>query len=249
MRNVAILTLALALSLAGCGDDDPAVDSGPGTLRDASTSGSDAGTDASTPTEDAGTPMEDAGTPTGDAGPPDAGMADLFPDGLSCTTLSLCSTYDADPSRVEPPDGTGGTLRDGLYRAVQGSSVPLGLAIWDGNYAFIFENLSVSFGEASVDGATLTLRQTTACAFGVETAVDFGTGDEFLYFADGDELYTYSGCDSLDPSQCGSGTRYERVGSLCDGLDRLSCEDGGCNCATFDDVIPERPAGGTCAFE
>lgn len=249
MRNPALLTLVAVLSLAACDGDDP-TDAGTATMRDANTPGVDASrVDSSTPMEDASMPMEDAGTPTEDASTPmDAGMPDLFPDGLSCATLSLCSTYNADPSRVEPPEGTGGTLRDGLYRAVQGSSVPLGLAISDGNYAFIFENLSVSYGDASVSGSTLTLQQTTACGPGVEVPID-GTADEFLYFADGDTLYTYSGCPSLDPNQCGSGTRYERVGSLCEDLDALTCEDGDCNCVTFDDVIPERPAGGTCDFE
>lgn len=247
-----LLILAL-FCLSACGVDDPFLDSGTG-ARDASTPVPDASmADSSVPMGDAGTPTEDAGT-SADAGPvdagtsADAGIPDLFPEGLSCASLSLCSTYSADLARVEPPSGTGGTLRDGLYRAVQGSSLPLGLALWEGQYALIFENLSVAYGTASVAGATLTLQQTRACAFGVDSPID-GTADEFLYFADGDTLYTYSGCPSLDPSQCGSGTRYERVGSLCERLETLGCEDGGCNCATFEDVIPERPAGGTCDFE
>jgi hypothetical protein len=184
-------------------------------------------------------------------GPDAASEADLFPNGLSCETYSLCTTYKADPSRVPFPDAPGGTLEDGLYRAVQGTSIPYGLAIHDGKYSLVFENLSVAHGDIEVlEPGKVKWTHTTSCApaiFNDNPALTMSY--ESYYFADGDTLYTYSGCDSLDPENCGSPTKLVRVSSLCDDLDALSCDGGECNCATFDDgEIPERPAGGTCEF-
>lgn len=179
----------------------------------------------------------------------DTGAGDLFPNGLLCPTLSLCSTFEADPSRVPFPETTGGTLRDGLYRAVQGTNIPYGLAISGGNYALIFENLSVSYGDIKVEGDTFITSRHTVCAPDIENNDASLLLEDTTFFAtDGIELITYSGCDSADPNQCSSPTRLVRVNSLCDGLDQLSCPSGDCQCETFTEgVIPPRPENG-CIF-
>ncbi len=205
------------------------------------------------------TPKNDAGASDVQNAPDMSATADVdvdvepagpnpFPNGLTCTTVSLCSTYSADPSRVPFPEKTGGTLVDGMYRAVQGSSVPYGLAISGNKFATVFENMTVSHGDFSIVGDTMLMKAHTFCGPGTEND-DPALGFEFVssFATDGNELITYSGCDSLNPENCASPTRLIRVKTLCDDLDALSCESGDCDCAVFDNTIPPRPEMG-CKF-
>jgi hypothetical protein len=185
---------------------------------------------------------EESGTSTGGS---TGTVGEFFPDGLECTSISLCSTYDADPSAPPFPVAPGGILQDGLYRAVQGSSEPYGLAIAGDRYALIFEGLTTSFGELSIVGSTMTQTQTSVCSSNGVVSIppqEF----EFAFWTDGVELFTYSGCDSLNPDVCGSGTRLVRVDSLCEDLGSLGCSGADCECHTFTDDIPAVPS--DCAF-
>lgn len=267
MKTVIALSASILL-FGGCSDDASA-DAHTGTGTGAGTTGTGvASTAASTSSAEAtgtssgatdtGTTVADTASGPADTGGSEATTADssessseastgdgLFPDGLECTSISLCSTYDADPSAPAFPDTPGGVLEDGLYRAVQGTSEPFGLAIAGDRYALIFEGLSTAFGDLEFDGVVMTQTQTTACSDNGVVELDPEQFD-YVIWTDGTELFTYSGCDALDPKVCGSGTRYVRVDSLCEDLGSLSCERGGCECHTFTDEIPEDPGG--CAF-
>lgn len=259
------LFAALALLSACASDDaapqdgsttastDPTTTDAPGpTTASGSTSGSTSTSPGSSTTDadpssssTAADTLTSSTTDAAESSSSSSGGDELFPDGLECTSVSLCSTYDADPSAPPFPDRPGGVLEDGLYRAVQGTSEPFGLAIAGDRYALIFENLNTSYGELSVSGTVMTQTQTNACSsngvFDVEPPQTF----DFAFWTDGTELFTYSGCDSLNPDVCGSGTRYVRVNALCEDLDSLGC-DGDCECHAFADEIPAMVDG--CAF-
>jgi hypothetical protein len=265
MKTLIAWSVCLLL-LAGCSDDASATaEAGTGTTGpDATSTGSAATgtvpgvTQTSSGAADTGSTAADtSGSPTDTGASEDTTGAstessseastggDLFPDGLECMSVSLCSTYDADPSAPPFPDAPGGVLEDGLYRAVQGSSEPFGLAIAGDRYALIFEGLTTAFGDLTVEGVVMTQTQTAACSSNGLVELEPQPFD-YVIWTDGNELFTYSGCDSLNPDACGSGTRYVRVDSLCEDLGSLSCEGGGCECHTFTDEMPEDPGG--CAF-
>lgn len=262
--KTAIALSAFLLLLGGCSDDATAdADTGAGTSGTgvASTGPSATSSDVTSSTSgtaDTGTTVVDTTGSSTETGSSEESTADtsesssegstgggFFPDGLECTSISLCSTYDADPSAPPFPDAPGGVLEDGLYRAVQGSSEPFGLAIAGDRYALIFEGLTTAFGDLEFDGVVMTQTQTAACSDNGVFELEPQAFD-YVVWTNGTELFTYSGCDSLNPEVCGSGTRYVRVDSLCDDLGSLSCEGGACECHTFTDEIPEDPGG--CAF-
>lgn len=262
--KTAIALCASAVLVGGCSDDASPTPAEMGT----GSSGGGTSTGSGATTISGGTVTSSGSTDTGTASMGTTGLSTtgltsettdastgtiadtstgggFFPDGLECTSISLCSTYDADPSAPPFPKAPGGTLEDGIYRAQQGSSEPFGLVIAGDRYALIFEGLTASYGDLSVSGVTMTQTQTAACSSNGVVEIEPQSFD-FAFWTDGDELFTYSGCDSLNPDVCGSGTRYVRVESLCDDLESLSCEAGGCECHAFIDEIPEQPGG--CNF-
>lgn len=274
MKTASAFALCALTSLAlGCsGDNPPAGSNDSDSTGPTSTSGASTGTSPSdgTSTSETGdvqtsstaeadtTAADTSGGQTESAGSSDstgAGMSSsssetsagtgFFPDVLECNSISLCSTYDADQSAPTFPKGAGGALEDGLYRAVQGTSEPFGLAISGDRYALIFEGLTASFGDLSINGETMTQVQTAVCSSNGVVELDPQSFD-FVFWTQGDELFTYSGCPSLDPDVCGSGTRYVRVNSLCEDLGSLGCEGNDCECHTFADDIPKMPKG--CGF-
>jgi 5'-nucleotidase len=112
VSSALLLTAAMALGQAGCGDDDPGNDTPDASdpRPDASAPDPDAGTpdlDAGAPGPDAGAPGPDAGTPGPDAGTPD-------PDaGPPATVKVQVLAFNDLHGNIAPPAGSSGTIRIG----------------------------------------------------------------------------------------------------------------------------------------
>jgi 5'-nucleotidase len=107
LSSIMLLTAALALGQAGCGDDDPGND--PPDAGDTRPDANDPAPDANDPAPDAGDPAPDAGDPVPgpDAGPPgpDAGP----PDTVTVQVLAFNDLH----GNIAPPAGSSGTIRIG----------------------------------------------------------------------------------------------------------------------------------------
>ena len=180
-----------------------------------------------------------------------AGPTELFPNGLECPTVSMCSNFRADPSRVEFPGDTieGGTLLDGMYRPVQGTSLAYVLVFAKGKWARVMPNLTVQYGDFELlENNQYRLIRHTTCANEHLNDEAFLLETDYYYQTDGNELLVFGGCGSASPSSCNSPVRLQRVDSLCEDLDNLVCEDGDCKCVPFSDSIPVYPEDDSCAF-
>jgi hypothetical protein len=177
---------------------------------------------------------------------------DLFPNGLQCPTVSMCSTFEADPSRVPFPEGeiSDGPLLEGMYRPVQGTSLAYLLTFSNGKWSRAMPNLTVQHGDYTITGPNQysTVRHTT-CANGAINEDAFILEEDYFFQLEGNELLVFGGCGSADLSQCNSPVRLIKVNSPCDNMDVQVCEDGDCKCVDFRDEIPARPDNDKCEFE
>lgn len=175
-----------------------------------------------------------------------------FGAGLECNTYSLCSSYNRNLELATMPSTLGGAVLNGLYRPVAGTDQHIGLAIHNGKYSLIFENLSVSHGDISFQGTTMTQTRTNICSN--DTFIDADEQPEFKeillsdYAVAGDSLFTRSVCDAINPDACSTPTQWKLVRSLCQDLGQFECRDGTCECQEFSQgTIPARPEGNqTC---
>jgi hypothetical protein len=119
--------------------------------------------------------------------------------GLSCDAIAWCTSWSAaSPEIVDPPELTGGTVPDGVYRLEEGTF---------GADAYVFEGSNVvsvgslyanDFGTFTTSGNELTMTLTKRCDYQGESDVKNGPAT-YRFAVKGDDLflaYVYDGSEN-----------------------------------------------------
>lgn len=162
----------------------------------------------------------------------DANNSSIPSSGLQCESMSLCSTFVPSSEAIELPTNSEGTISDGTYQVIKGGSLFYGLVIMDGRFSYLWNDLTVSHGEITLAGDSVTLTTTTTCNRNDPSPPSELELDTIYTFATiGDDLYLRGQCGP--PNGCPGATHFKKVASLCSDLSSYDCPDGRCNCEVF----------------
>lgn len=175
-------------------------------------------------------PEGDLPLPSSDAAVIESGL--VLPETLSCESVIMCDSHRLVKEEVTMPSENGGVIKEGIYKAVGGVTLPYAVVFKNGRYSNLSWNLLVGHGTYSTEGDFLTTNLEIACSPNSEPggnplAVPVPT--KYRYTARGDELFLLAECKG---ARCDPTIRLMHVDSLCseDVLSSEECTLESCSC-------------------
>lgn len=170
----------------------------------------------------------DGGGSATDANPMDSRPAQ----GLTCSAVTFCTTYDALDTTLPAPAQTGGVIADGTYRLERGT-FNSGVLIFAGNQVLELDNsFENELGTYQTANGNISFTYNTRCDSAGATATT-NTWLDRPYFVSGDTLSIAMADTFVNGVKTFVWYEYKRLptNAICTADEAFNCRVSNCSCA------------------
>ena len=169
----------------------------------------------------------------------------IVPSPLNCESVLMCDSHSVTNNEsITMPSQLGGTIQDGVYKAVAGVNQPTAFIFQNNRYSNLEWNLLAANGTFDVNNTILTTNRERACSPNSDPGGNPDTTQtNYTYSIMGDDLFVEAECLGV---RCDPVIQFRRVTALCseDTLRSEECTLSSCSCRQLvGQGIPDRATG------